>query len=284
MAERANANGGGVVGRQPPLMFDPQVEFLSLEDIDISEFNVRRREITADLDELAKSLDRFGLHQPIVVARKGNRFAVVVGQRRYLAAKQLGWDQISALILTQPPEQVQAAILSLSENIQRRDLSARDKSDAFVSLLDALGSVAAVAEAVGVTDQTVRNWLGYAAVPEPIKELVQERGLTRDQATRIARHVEEPQAAVEIARRVSEAAVKKDRDRILESARELPGRPAATILRRAEQKQKERRIIFVLPESSALAMEQAESQLGTEASDIAMSATTGWLQDNGYLR
>ena len=265
-------------------MFDPQVELLPLEEIDISEFNVRRREITADLDELARSLDRFGLHQPIVVARKGDRFAVVVGQRRYLAAKQLGWDQIPALLLSQPTERVQATILSLSENIQRRDLSARDKSDAFVSLREALGSVAAVAEAVGVTTQTVRNWLGYAAVPEPIKEFVQEGGLTRDQATRIVRHVEEPQAAVEIARRVSAAPVKDQRERILESARELPGRPAATILRRAEQKQREKRITFVLPESSALAMEQAESELGTEASDIAMNATTGWLQDNGYLR
>ena len=265
-------------------MFDTQVKFLPLEDIDISEFNVRRREITADLDELAESLVRFGLHQPIVVAHKGNRFAVVVGQRRYLAAKRLGWDYIHALILSEPPEQVQATMLSLSENIQRRDLSARDKSDAFVYLRETLGTVAAVAEAVGVTTQTVRRWLGYAPVPEPIKELVQERGLTRDQAIRITRHVEEPQTAVEVARRVSTTPVKEQRDRILESARELPGRPAATILRRAEQKRSEKRITFVLPESSTLAMEQAESDLGTEASDIAMNATTGWLQANGYLR
>ena len=238
----------------------------------------------ADLDELAKSLDRFGLHQPIVVAPKGNRFAVVVGQRRYLAAKQLGWDQMPALVLSQPTEQVQATLLSLSENIQRRDLSARDKSDAFLYLQKALGSVGAVAEAMGVTTQTVRNWLGYAAVPEPIKELVQARGLTRDQAVRIARHVEEPGTAVEVARRVSTATVKEHRDRILESARELPGRSAATILRRAVQKRKEKRITFILPESSAVAMEKAENELGTDASDIAMSATTGWLQDNGYIR
>ena len=269
---------------KPSLLFDRQVRFLPLEAIDISEFNVRRREITADLDELAKSLDRFGLHQPVVVAPKGNRFAVVVGQRRYLAAKQLGWDQMPALVLSQPIEQVQATLLSLSENIQRRDLSARDKSDAFLYLQKALGSVGAVAEAMGVTTQTVRNWLGYAAVPEPIKELVQARGLTRDQAVRIARHVEEPGTAVEVARRVSTATVKEDRDRILESARELPGRSAATILRRAVQKRKEKRITFILPESSAVAMEKAENELGTDASDIAMSATTGWLQDNGYIR
>ena len=265
-------------------LLDSQVRLLSLEDLDISEFNVRRREITADLDELAKSLDKFGLHQPIVVAPKGDRFAVVIGQRRYLAAKQLGWDMMSALVLAQPTERVQATLLSLSENVQRRDLSVRDKSDAFVYLTEELGSVSAVAEAMGVTGQTVRNWLGYAAVPDPIKELVQERGLTRGQAESIARHIEDEETAIEVAHRVSAVAVKADRDRILESAKELPDRPASTILRRAEQKRREKRITFVLPESSAMAMETAETELDTEASDIAMNATTGWLQDNGYLR
>ena len=265
-------------------LYDRQVEFLPLEELDISEFNVRRREITADLDELAESIATFGLHQPIVVTRKGDRFAVLIGQRRYLAAKQLGWDQIPALILTETPERVQATVLSLSENVQRRDLSPQDKADACVYLREHLGNDSAVAEAIGVTRQTVRTWLNYAAVPEPIKEMVQAGAVTRDQATRIARHVEDEETAVEIARRVAEAVVKADRDRILESAKELPGRSAGTILRRAEQKKREKRITFVLPESSTLAIERAENELEAEASAIAMNATTEWLQDNGYLR
>ena len=267
----------------PPL-YDRQIEFLPLEELDISEFNVRQREITAELDDLAKSLDQFGLHQPIVVAPKGERFAIVVGQRRYLAAKQLGWDQMSALVLSQPPDRVQATLLSLSENVQRRDLSPRDKADACVYLRGQLGTSQAVAEAIGVTPQTVRNWLGYAAVPEPIKELVRPGGLTVQQATNIVKSIDDEDTAIDIARRVSKTAVKKDRDRILESAKELPGRSAGTILRRADQKRAEKHITFILPESSALAMGRAENDLSTEASDIAMSATTQWLQDNGYLR
>ena len=229
-------------------------------------------------------MDSYGLYQPIVVTPKGERFAVLIGQRRYLAAKQLGWDHISALILAQTPERVQATVLSLSENVQRRDLLPRDKADACVYLREQLGTDQAVAEAIGVTPQTVRNWLGYAAVPEPIKELVQPGGLSVNQATRIAHTIEDEETAIEVARRVSDAAVKKDRDRILESARELPGRSAATIFRRADQKKREKRITFILPESSAAAIERAENELDTEASDIAMGATTWWLQDNGYLR
>lgn len=265
-------------------LFDRQVELLPLENLDISEFNVRRREITADLDDLANSISRFGLHQPIVVTRKGERYAVLIGQRRYLAAKQLGMDQLPALVLTQTPEQVQATVLSLSENVHRRDLSPRDKADACVYLREQLGAVRDVAEAIGVTPQTVRNWLGYAGVPEPIKEMVHPGGLSVQQATRIANAIDDEQTAIDVAHRVSTSPVKADRERILESAKELPGRSADTILRRAERKRREKHITFVLPESSAIAMERAETELQTEANEIAMVATTEWLQDKGYIR
>ena len=261
-----------------------QVELLALEGLDVSELNVRRREITADLDELAKSLERFGLQQPIVVAPKGERFEIVVGQRRYLAAKQLGWDQIPALVLSEPMNRVQATIFSFSENVQRRDLAAQDKADACSYLREELGSVAAVAEQLGVTAQTVRKWLGFAAVPEPIRAIVGDKGLTVQQAIRIAQHVDDVEVATEIAHRVAEKPVKAERDRVLESVAELPGRSVETILRRAEQKQHERHIHFVLAESSAQAIDKAAQEKETDADEIAMNATVQWLQDNKYLR
>ena len=263
---------------------DSQVKFLPLEDLDISELNVRRREITADLDELAKSLARFGLHQPIVVAPKGERFAIVVGQRRYLAAKQLGWDQMPALMLSRPLERVQAILFSFSENIQRRDLSAQDKAEACLYLRGELGSVSAVAEALGVTSQTVRKWLGYAAVPDAVKEFVRPKGLTVQQAIRIAQHVDDEQTATDIARRVAEKPVKAERDRVLESVGELPGRSVETIFRRAEEKKQQKHIRFILTESSAHAIDEAAQDQSTEPDEIAMSATIQWLQDNKYLR
>ena len=263
---------------------DRQVRFLPLDDLDISEFNVRRKEITADLDELAKSLDQFGLHQPIVVEPKGNRFAVVVGQRRYLAAKQLRWDQIPALVLSQPLERVQATIMSLSENVQRRDLSAQDKAEACLYLQGELGSVGAIAEALGLTSQTVRKWLGFAAVPDSVKEFVRPNGLTVQQAIRIAQHVDDEHIATDIARRVSETSVKDDRDRVLESVSELPGRSVETIFRRAEEKRQRKHIHFILTESAANAIDEAARDQSTDADEIAMGATIQWLQDNRYMR
>ena len=104
-------------------LIEPQIRYIPLADLDISEFNVRRREITADLDDLAKSLSDVGMYQPIVVAPKeNNRYTILIGQRRYLAAKQLKWDLIPALVFPKQLERVKATILSFSENIQRRGI------------------------------------------------------------------------------------------------------------------------------------------------------------------
>ena len=261
-----------------------QVRFLPLSDMDISEFNVRRRDITSDLDELANSLDRYGLQQPIVVAPKGDRFEILVGQRRYLAAKRLGWSEIPALLLSQPLDRLEATVFSFSENIQRHDLSGRDKAAACKYLLDELGSIRAVAERTGVSAQTVRKWLGYAAVPEAVKDLVSPGGLTVQQAIRIAESVDDEGIAKEIAIRVAQTPVKTDRERVLESVAELPGRSVETIFRRAEEKKDMKEIHFILHESSARAIDEAAKDQSTEAADIAMSATIQWLQDNKYLR
>ena len=134
-----------------PAYRDNAVKPIPLADLDISELNVRRREITADLDDLIQSLDRFGLQQPIVVMPKGDRFSIVTGQRRYLAAKHLGWDEIHALVLAEPLDDVDATIISFSENIQRRELSAQDKADACSFLMERLGSVREVAKELGIS-------------------------------------------------------------------------------------------------------------------------------------
>ena len=261
-----------------------EVKPIPLADLDISELNVRRREITADLDELAESLQKFGLHQPIVVMPKGDRFGVVIGQRRYLAAKHLGWEKIPALVLEEPLDAINTTILSFSENIQRRDLSARDKAEACSFLKEKLGSVRAVADALGISQQTVRKWLGFAGVPDAVKAFVHPRGLTVAQAIRIANTIEDEGTAVAVASRMSNEPVKGNRDRVLDSARELPGRSATAIFRRAEEHGEVRQIQFELAESSARAMDDASQQEEAPAADLAKAATILWLEENRYLR
>ena len=263
---------------------DNTVKFIPLDELDISTLNVRRRQITADLEELAASMARFGLQQPIVVMLLGNRYSIVTGQRRYLAAKYLGWPTIPAFLMQEPLSPLDATVFSFSENVQRRELPARDKAEACSYLLGELGSIRRVADEIGVTPKTVRKWLGYAAVPEQIKDLVEQGGLTVAQATRITQHVDDEQIAIEVAHHVAAETVRENRDRILDSAEELPGRSATTILRRAVERQFNRQINFELVESSARAIDEASQDKETDVNDIAKSATVQWLEENRYLR
>ena len=259
------------------------IEYISMGKLDISGLNVRKRQITADLEELAANIDRFGLQQPIVVMEQGERYSIITGQRRYLAAKHLGWETIAAFVLAKSLEPVEAMVLSFSENVQRRELSAKDKSEACLYLFNELGAVGKVAEELGISRQTVRKWLDYAGVPEPIKEFVQPGGLTVQQATRIWQYMDDEETAIEIARNVAAETVKESRDRILDSAKELPGRSADAILRRAEERGNLREIHFELTESSARAMEEASWATDTDANDLAKEVTIQWLEDNRYL-
>ena len=268
---------------QLPLFVDGEVKPIRLSDLDISPSNVRKQNVTADLDSLAASLKEFGLLQPIVVHERVDRYTVIVGQRRYLAAKQLGWERIPAFVLNRPFDQEQSTILSLSENIQRRDLSARDQAEACAYLLEHLGTILKVAAALAVSTRTVHRWLGYRAVPEPIKTFVDEGRLSRGQATRIASHVEDEETAVAIAARVASENNPTLRARVLESADELPGRSAETIFRRAEEKSRELRLTIHLPETAALAMSRASDGEQIEPEEIVVNATLQWLRDNRYL-
>ena len=197
--------------------------------------------------------------------------------------KDLGWDTISAFVRDHV-DRVQGTILSLSENIQRRDLSPRDRAEACAYLLEETGSVAAVARSLGVTDPTIKMWLGYRVVPEQIKGLVERGKLTPNQATQIWQNIDDEETAQAVAVQAAKEKTRVGRRRVIESASELPGRSAETIIRRAEEKKRQKKIIIHLPESTSLAIDSASKAERIEPEEIALNATIQWLQDNRYLR
>lgn len=240
---------------------------------------MRQRDITADLDELAYSMETFGLQHPIVVQPKGNRFEILIGQRRYLAAKQLGWETIDAKIEEKKLGEFEAKVLSFSENVQRRDLSPRDKSDACSYLLQSLGTPQAVARHLGIKEPTVCKWLGYAAVPEGLKVLVDKGSIKAPLALRLAQYVPDEDKAVAIAERIVATKPPKEyRDRILASVEESPDKSVDAIFRRAEEKKYQKKITFILPEKWAVSMDRAAKKLQMTPGEIARDATIEWLQ------
>jgi len=258
-------------------------QLIPLSKLELGKSNIRKRDITADLDELAHSMETFGLQQPIVVQRRDDKFEIIIGQRRYLAAKQLGWRRISARVIKRKLNEFDAKVVSFSENVQRRDLSPRDKAETCAYLIGELGSPKAVADHLGITEQTVRKWLDYSAVPEELKSLVEEEVISRPQATRLFQYIPDVNKAVDIAKRMRQMRVpKKHQDRIFNAIEEKPSRSVESIFTRAEEKKREKTITFVLPEKWAFAMDRAMKRLGVSADAIARDATIEWLQMTKY--
>jgi ParB family chromosome partitioning protein len=85
------------------------------------------------LAELAESMRTLGLLQPILVVPDGQRFEIEAGHRRYLAAQQLGWTTIQALVFD--AGEIAREAVKLHENIFREDITAAEEAIFYAELL-----------------------------------------------------------------------------------------------------------------------------------------------------
>jgi ParB family chromosome partitioning protein len=156
------------------------VEGSSLQQVDVTQLQrgvyQPRREISNDsLTELAESIKRHGVMQPIVVRRLGEHadvpFEIIAGERRWRAAKLAGFTHIPALVRDIPDEL--AIALALIENIQREDLNPMEQAIALQRFHDEFGmSHQEIAETVGKARATVSNLLRLISLHEDVKTLL----------------------------------------------------------------------------------------------------------------
>ena len=129
-----------------------QVQEIPLDKLDISTAQVRT-DNTSGIDDLAASIRKQGLLQPIyVVPKPKGRFEILAGQRRFLAHQKLGYKTIRAIVADSESIDEDAKVaISLTENLIRRDNSQRELIDACTKLFKRYGSVKLVAPPAGVT-------------------------------------------------------------------------------------------------------------------------------------
>jgi ParB family chromosome partitioning protein len=125
----------------------------------------------ADLLELADSLREHGLVQPIVVRARGDRYQLIVGQRRLAAARKLGWERIPTRVLDVDDRQM--AEIAIVENLQRRDLDPLEKAVSFRQYLGTWGCTQEeLAKRLSVDRSTVANLIRLLDLPEAIQQLL----------------------------------------------------------------------------------------------------------------
>jgi ParB family chromosome partitioning protein len=126
----------------------------------------------AKLDELARSITANGVVQPLLVRRKGARYELIAGERRWRAAQRAGLSRIPAVIRNVTDDKVLE--LALIENIQREDLNPIEEARAYKKLIETLGlTQETVAERVGRDRSYVTNYLRLLKLPDDLQELLQ---------------------------------------------------------------------------------------------------------------
>ena len=153
--------------------------------------------------ELAKSIKNEGLQNPPMVQKNGkNSYLLMSGQRRLAALKRLGAKKIPVLLLTNSTkydlENAKAA--SVVENLHRNKMNTRDTTAACVFLVSSIGKSKA-AKSLGISSQTLKKYLGFAAVPDKLKAFV-PKDLSRDDCIKLYNAVPNVSKAAYIAEKI----------------------------------------------------------------------------------
>jgi ParB family chromosome partitioning protein len=154
-----------------------QVRQIPIDLVDPNPYQPRRTFRQSGLEELARSIQLDGLIQPIVVSSKGDRYTLIVGERRCRAAKLAGKTEIAAIVQQVEPERILE--VTLVENIQREDLNPIEVASALDRMIRELQlSHEEVAARTGKDRSTITNLLRILKLPKDIQLLVAERRLS----------------------------------------------------------------------------------------------------------
>jgi len=193
-------------------------EFLEIE-LDLIEPNAeqpRTRFNEENLEDLAQSIRVNGIIQPIVVRRKGGRYEIVAGERRWRAAQKAVLQKIPAIIKEVSDEKLLE--FALVENIQRQELNAIEEAKAYRKLIDTIGlTQEMIAERVGKGRTVITTFLRLLKLPDDIQRLVEEGKITAGHArallltdeTTIQRRVAKSILEMSLSVRETEKAIKR---------------------------------------------------------------------------
>ena len=152
---------------------------------------------------LARSIEAEGLQNPPIVKRDGREsYLLMAGQRRLAALKMLGAQSVPVLVLARDESRdvVGAKTMSVIENLHRKDMTPKEVTESCKFLAEHMGESRA-AKALGIKPATMREYLGFAAVPDRVKSLV-PKVLSKRDAIRIYKVARTESATMDIVDRI----------------------------------------------------------------------------------
>lgn len=153
------------------------VEQVSLYDIDTNPDQPRKTFDEEKLNELAASLKRHGIVQPLIVKRNGLRYTIIAGERRFRAARIAGLTTVPVLVSDLDENAIME--VALVENIQRENLNPIEEAAAIKLLMEQHDlTQEEVSARIGKSRPAIANALRLLSLEKPVAELIKEGKLS----------------------------------------------------------------------------------------------------------
>lgn len=152
-------------------LYGPRISMIAINKIDQSPHQARTE--LGNIEELMASIKEKGILQPIIVREKNKRYEIIAGERRWIAAKNVGLKDVPCIEMNVSDNE--AMELALIENLQRKDLDVFEEADGLNALADMYGySHKQISEKIGKARSTITEIISISKIPKQIRNMCEE--------------------------------------------------------------------------------------------------------------
>jgi len=176
--------GRGLEALIPVKQQGERIHNIRIDRVDPNPYQPRQSFDEEKLQELAESIKEKGVVQPIIVTPNGERYRLIVGERRLLAAARAGLQEIPSIVKNITDDGLFE--LSLIENIQRENLSPLEEAMAYRGLIQKFGYTQdELASKLGKNRATIANMMRLLDLPSEVQEFIAGGKITAGHARAI---------------------------------------------------------------------------------------------------
>lgn len=218
---------------------------ISIQQIDPNVGQPRKKFDEDELMELADSLKLHGVIQPIILSKRGKRYEIIAGERRWRAAKLAGLTKIPAVIREYTDREVME--VSLIENIQRQDLNPIEEAKAYQRLITEYAlKQDTLAERVSKSRSAIANMMRLLKLDERVQKMLEDGMLSGGHA-RALLSIEEKDLQYTTAYKVFDEKLSvRDTEKLVKKLLEEEKAPKKPVLKEATYKNLEERFKEIL--------------------------------------
>lgn len=259
-----------------------------IRDVEESGLNVRHRDIDVGIENLAKSIQKHGQLQPIILRGTPGKppYDLIIGQRRLRAHQKLDKRLIEAQFRRPRYGDFEANVESLAENLQRVKLNHADAAEAIAAIYKHYNkSVRQVADDLGISEGTVRDYLKIEEFASPkAKKLLRDGTVTKEDIKRVIRAAQGNMSKADRLLDHLPTMTTYDKDRMAKYGEKHPRANEDEIVSEAKKPGYEPTVMLSLAPEEDRALERAAKDLDMDKTSVAREAICDWLRERGFLR